>query len=105
MASLDSEVHWFVAEHPNGWSHSDWERLLADLSAKRIDVADVAQVGVRLEAERLRQCLLTSGVSGLGPRRVDAIVEKFGSVANLRNSGAERIAEIPTIPRRMAEET
>ena len=105
MTRLDSEVQRFVDEHPDGWSHEDWGYFLAQLSANQVDITDVDQVGARLEAERLRRVLLTAGVDGLGPKRVDAIVEKFGSVWNLRQAHAEQVASIPTIPRRLAEET
>ena len=105
MSRLDSEVQAFVDQHPDGWSHMDWDAFLAGLSAKHVDVSDTDQIGARLEAERLRRVLLTSGVDGLGRRRVDAIVEKFGSVWNLRQADPEQVASIPTIPRRIAEET
>jgi len=105
MAKLDSEIQAFVAEHPTGWSHADWEQLLAGLSARKVNVPDHDQLGVRLEAERLRHSLLASRVPGLGPKRVDAIVERFGSVQNLRSASPDDVARIPTIPRRMAEAT
>jgi ERCC4-type nuclease len=104
MSRLDSAVQQFVAEHPHGWSHSDWEQLLGELSAKRVKVGDVDQLGVRLEAERLRQSLRAARVNGLGPKRVDAIVERFGSVEKLRHASPDDLAGIRTIPRRMAEE-
>ena len=105
MTRLDSEVQVFVDEHPDGWSHADWDHFLFRLSARHVNVTDVDQIGARLEAARLRRVLLTSGVDGLGPKRVDAIVEKFGSVWNLRQADPEQVASIPTIPRPLAEET
>lgn len=105
MARLDEEIRGFVAEHPHGWSHWDWEQFLGALSAKKVRVADFDQLGVRLEAERLRQSLVAARVSGLGPKRVEAIVARFGNLGNLRHAGLDEVAAIPTIPRRLAEET
>jgi len=105
MTRLESEVKEFVAEHPDGWSHEDWNRLLDKLSARKIEVADTDQLGVRLEAERLRQVLLRASVRGLGPKRVDAIVEKYGNLWNLRQANPEQLAGIPTMPLRLAQET
>jgi len=102
---LDAEVKDFVAKHPHGWSHDEWSRLLDQLSARKVAVADVDKLGQSLEAERLRQLLLRSGVKGLGPKRVDAIVHRYGNLWNLRQATANDLASIPTIPQRLAEET
>jgi hypothetical protein len=98
MNKLDSEVVSFVAEHPDGWSHEDWGRLLDQLSVMKVKVGDVDELGVRLEAERLRQFLLRCGVKGLGPKRVAAIVERYGNLWNLRHEPAAGLTAVPTHP-------
>jgi len=105
MARLETAITEFVGAHPNGWSHWEWEQFLASLSARKVKVSNADEVGALLEAERLRRALQGAGVAGLGPRRVEALVQRFGSVANLRSAGPDQLGAIPTVPRRMLEET
>lgn len=99
--ALAAALRGFAAERPGGWSHDDWLRLLHDLRERGLDVSDPDAVGRRLEAERL--ALVLGRVRGMGPRRVAAVVERFGTVWELRHAPVDEIAAVPNVPRALAE--
>ncbi|TLM98576.1 MAG: excinuclease ABC subunit UvrC, partial [Actinobacteria bacterium] len=43
-------------------------------------------------------------VPGVGPKRRKAIVRHFGSVKRLRSATVDEIAEVPGVPRQIAED-
>ncbi len=101
-STIDHTLRAFVAEHPQGWTHDDWLQLLRTLDAQGADVSDPEQVGYDLERRRLEVVLHDRKLKGLGPRRIDAIVERFGTLWNVSHAIAADFADIPTIPSGLA---
>jgi hypothetical protein len=93
----------FVAEHPRGWSHEDWVGLLEELSEAGVDITHTDEIGLTLERERVKAVLEGTGVKGLGPKRRDAVASRFGRMWDLEHATVEELAEIPTVPRSLAE--
>lgn len=85
----------------SGWTHMDWTGLLESLRGRGHDVSDTETVGRSLERERLR--LVLEGVEGLGPRRAETLVERYGTLWSLRQAGAEEIAASTGISRALAD--
>lgn len=100
---MEKHLRAFIEAHPNGWQHQNWLELLADLEQKGFDVSDTEVIGWELERERLSWELRRKGVPGLGPKRIDAVVERFGSLWSLRQAEPEDVARIKTIPGKLAE--
>ena len=98
---LRDTLRQFASEHPEGWSHDQWLGLLHRMGEQGHETGDADAVGRSLERERLRVKL--QGISGLGPRRIDALVDRFETLWSLRQANAEQIAELPSIPRNIAE--
>ncbi len=98
---LPRDLREFVAAHPEGWSHQEWDQLLGSLRDKGHDLGDSEKIGIELERERLRQRL--QGMSGLGPRRIDALVGRFETLWSLQQASVDEIAQLPSIPRNVAE--
>ena len=101
---MNGQIHAFIESHPNGWSHAEWLGLLAELGSNGVDVSDSDAIGAELEKERLAWELRRRAVPGLGPKRIDAVVSRFGSLWSLRQAGAEELAAIKTIPGSLAEQ-
>ena len=93
----------FVQAHPDGWGHQDWLELLADLEQKGFEVQNADAVGLELENVRLAEELRRQEVPGLGPKRIDAVVDRFGTLWSLRQAQVEEVADIRTIPGGVAE--
>lgn len=102
-ARLRDDLRSFVSEHPSGWDHQDWLGLLSSLETKGIDVSETETIGLELERERVRQRLAELEISGLGPKRRDALAERFPTWWNLQHASTEQIAEIGSIHRALAE--
>jgi hypothetical protein len=102
--SLKKELRVFLQEHPEGWSHDDWLRLLFHLSEAGYDTVDEDGIGLALERERLARSLDELGVKGLGPRRIEAVVEHFDTLWNLKAASPETVAETPGVPKTVARE-
>lgn len=100
---MDQYLRSFVETHPDGWGHDDWLGLLAELRQNDVDVGDTDAIGFALENERLAWELRRSAVPGLGPKRIDAVVHRFGTLWNLRQAAPRDLAEIKTIPGPLAE--
>ena len=81
----------------------EWLRLLAELERGGVDVGDTDAIGYALENERLAWELERRAVPGLGPKRIEAVVSRYGTLWNLRQADAEDVAEIKTIPGALAE--
>jgi len=92
-----------IETHPNGWDHLSWLELVAELEAHGFDVADPDAVGVELEKRRLVWELERHRIRGLGPKRIQAIADRFGSLWKLRSADVDTLAEIRTIPAALAE--
>ncbi len=100
--AMTDRLHAFVQDHPDGWNHEHWLGLLGALEGEGVDVSDQEHIGLALERARLETTLRAKGVQGLGPKRIQAVVEKFETLWNLRHASAEEIAEIPTVPAALA---
>jgi hypothetical protein len=92
-----NELRDFVDTHPDGWDHQSWLNLLATLKDAGVDVSNTEEIGLALERTRLAATLKGKKVQGLGPKRIQAVVDRFGTLWNLRHASADEIAEIPTI--------
>ena len=102
-ARLRDDLRTFVETHPSGWDHGDWLELLRSLESKGFDVEQSDSIGVELERERVRTGLANLGISGLGPKRREALADRFPTWWTLRHASPEQIAEIDTIHRSLAE--
>lgn len=98
---LRTDLRDFAAGRPQGWSHDDWLAFLEWLQGRGHNVEDRDVVGRMLEAERLDLAL--APVRGMGPQRRTALVERFGTIWNLRNADADEIASVARIPRELAD--
>ena len=94
----------FIEENPAGWSHAGWLGLLSALEAEGADVTDADGIGLSLERTRLAETLKQAGVPGLGTKRIDAVVDRFGTLWNLQNASVDEIAGIKTVPAKLAEQ-
>lgn len=101
--NVQERLQAFVENHPEGWDHTGWLGLLSDLQQAGVDVSDPQDIGRSLERTRLAATLRAKKVQGLGPKRIQAVVEHFGTLWNLQHASADEIAEIPTIPARLAK--
>lgn len=92
----------FASAHPEGWDHREWVSFLDQLRERGFETDDPEEIGRQLERERLSVRL--EPVKGVGPARVRALVERFGTVWDLSQADADEIAALPNIPRSVAEE-
>ncbi|MGD8319740.1 MAG: helix-hairpin-helix domain-containing protein [Gemmatimonadota bacterium] len=93
----------FVDEHPHGWRHQEWLELLAELTDEGVDTSDPDRIGSVLERERVAAVLEEMPVRGLGPKRRQALIDRFGSVWDLSHASADEIAALPSFHRKLAE--
>jgi hypothetical protein len=93
----------FIGRHAAGWGHADWLELLADLGREGLDTTDPDRIGLALERERLRVALDNVSVKGLGPKRRDALIERFGSLSALKEASIDEVANLPAFHRGLAE--
>jgi hypothetical protein len=97
---LKADLRDFASGRPSGWNHDDWLGFLDHLQQRGHDTSDHEHVGRQLEQERL--ALALEGVDGLGPRRVQALVGRFGTLYSLRQAGVDELAQAG-LPRAQAE--
>jgi hypothetical protein len=101
---MDQHLNAFIEAHPDGWDHVAWLGLLADLEENGIDVSDPAAIGYQLENQRLAWELRRREVPGLGQKRIDAVVEQFGTLWSLQHADVEDFADIKkSVPGKLAE--
>lgn len=98
---LTRDLREFAAAYADGWSHDDWTGLVGRLGERGHDTSDPDQLGMQLERERLRVKL--ESIEGLGPKRVQALIDSFDTLWSLRQAGVDEIASVPSIPRAAAE--
>lgn len=99
---LKKDLRDFASARPEGWSHEDWIRFLESLESRGHNIADREMIGIALEKERLDLAL--SGIRGLGPQRRSALIEKYGTVWNLRNADVDEIRAVGRLPAGLAEQ-
>ena len=100
---MEKKLQAFIEAHPDGWDHQAWLDLLHELEEEGFDVSDPDAIGWELERERLAWELRRKDVPGLGPKRIGAVVERFGTLWSLRHAQAEELAEIKTIHGKLAD--
>ncbi|HKJ01152.1 MAG TPA: hypothetical protein VJ997_01820 [Longimicrobiales bacterium] len=91
-----NQLRTFVQAHPGGWNHHDWLVLLAELTDAGVDTSDPDGIGAELEHERILAVLESAGVKGLGPKRREALADRFGRLHDLCRASTEEIAELPS---------
>jgi hypothetical protein len=100
---MSARLNQFVESHPTGWNHEEWLALLADLGEGGTDVSNPDAIGAELEKTRVTWELKRRGIPGLGPKRLDAIATRFGTMRELRNATVEELARVPGMNRALAE--
>lgn len=103
MDMMTKQLRAFVEAHPDGWGHDDWVALLKDLGEAGEDVSEPDTLGAELERTRLAWVLKQRSVPGLGPKRSEALVERFGTVWELEHASVDDVAQVPSITRSLAE--
>lgn len=98
---LRTDLREFASARPEGWSHDEWLGLLDSLRERGHNISDSESIGRELERERLSVTL--ERVPGLGPKKVEAVAARFGTLWSLRHASAEEIASVPSIPRNLAD--
>jgi hypothetical protein len=102
--TLDGALEAFIAEHPDGWDHAAWERLLGELRARGLAQAEPQAIGRKLELARVRHTLETLSVKGLGPKRREVIESRYPRVWELKQAPATELAQLPSFNAKVAEE-
>lgn len=98
---LRAELRSFASARPEGWGHDDWLTFLDHLASRGHDTTYHEEIGRQLERERL--AVVLSQVSGLGPKRVDALVNRFDTLWSARHADADEIAAVGGMNRPLAE--
>jgi len=98
---LQADLRAFATARPGGWNHEDWIAFLAHLGERGHDVSDPEGIGSRLEQERL--AVVLGGIGGLGPKRVQSLVERFHTLWSMRHAGADEVAAVPGMTRPVAQ--
>jgi Helix-hairpin-helix domain len=93
----------FVVAHGEGWNHHEWLAFLTDLTDSGFDTSDPDRIGAALERERVSALLREAPVKGFGPKRRDAVADRFATVWSLRHASVDDLAEVPGVPRGLAE--
>ena len=101
---MEQHPNAFIESHPEGWGHDQWLGLLAELEEMGFDVSDPTAIGHEMESQRLAWELRRRGVPGLGPKRIDAVVEHFGTLWSLKHAEVEDFEGIKkSVPGKVAE--
>jgi hypothetical protein len=98
---LQADLRAFATARPGGWNHDDWVAFLSELGAAGHDVSDAEGIGSRLEQERL--AVVLGSVAGLGPKRVQSLVDRFHTLWSIRQAGADEVAAVPGMTRPLAQ--
>ena len=75
--------------------------FLGHLGERGHDVSDQQTIGTRLERERLAVAL--EAIEGLGPKRVQSLVDRFQTMWSMRHAQAADIATVAGMTRPLAE--
>lgn len=98
---LRKELREFASGRAAGWDHDDWLNFLGFLASRGHDTSNADAIGVALERERLAVYL--EQVEGMGPRRVQGVVDRYDSLWNLRAAGVDELSTLPSMNRGLAE--
>jgi hypothetical protein len=102
-SGIQGELRSFVAAHPHGWNHDDWNGLLGRLQQGGHDASDHNRIGMELEKERLVHTLEQANVSGLGPSKIRSLADRFGTLWSFRHASVDEIASVKGMKREQAE--
>ncbi|HEX8697074.1 MAG TPA: helix-hairpin-helix domain-containing protein [Longimicrobium sp.] len=100
-ADLRADLRDFASARPEGWGHDDWVGFLEHLRGRGHDTSDADAIGLQLERERL--AVVLERVQGMGPRRVQAVVERFDTYWSLARADVDQIAAVPGMNLALAE--
>jgi hypothetical protein len=98
---LRADLRAFVQAQPSGWGHDDWIAFLDHLRERGHDTSDPEGVGLALERERLAATL--ERIQGMGPRRVQALVDRYDTLYSACRAGVDELAALPGMNRPLAE--
>lgn len=98
---LREDLRLFIQAHPAGWGHADWLAFLDHLAERSHDTSDPEAIGRLLERERL--WALCETVQGMGPRRIQALVDRYDTAWSAQQAGVDDIAILPGMNRSLAE--
>lgn len=99
---LAKEVRVFLEAHADGWSHEDWLGFIHHLNHSGFDTTNEDGIGLALERARLDRTLMKLKIRGLGPKRIEAIGDRFGTLWNLRHAPSEAIDDVGGLPTAIA---
>jgi len=102
-SAIRARLRDFAAAHEQGWNHHEWLELLGQLTDAGVDTTDPDAIGSVLEHERVLAFLAGLEVKGLGPKRREAVAERFGRLWDLRHATVDELAGIPTFHQGLAE--
>lgn len=100
-ADLRADLRAFASGRPEGWNHHDWLSFLDHLRERGHETSDADAIGLALERERL--AVLLERVPGMGPRRVQALVERYDTIWSLSRADVDELASVPGMNRALAE--
>jgi hypothetical protein len=98
---VEAELRRFVDEHPDGWDHEQWISLVESLRERGHESHDPNGIGARLEGVRL--AARVTGIPGVGSHRIRTLVDRYGSIWNVRAATADDLARSLHAPRKVAE--
>jgi len=98
---LREDLRAFVQARPGGWGHEDWLAFLDHLRERGHDTSDPDAVGLQLERERLWAVL--GRVQGMGPRRVQTVVDRYDTIWSAHQANVDELATLPGMNRSLAE--
>lgn len=98
---LQADLRAFAIARPGGWNHDDWQSFVGHLAERGHDVNDREHIGMRLERERL--AVVLEAIEGLGPKRVQSLVERFQTLWSMRHADAADVATVAGMTRPLAE--
>jgi len=98
---LRADLRAFITARPSGWGHDDWIAFLDHLRERGHDTSDSEAIGLALERERLAATL--ERIVGMGPRRVQAVVERYDTLYSACRADVDEIAALPGMNRSLAE--
>lgn len=100
---MKKQIRAFLEAHPEGWGHQEWLDLLSQLEREGVDVSDPESIGAELERAKLAAALKALDVKGLGPKRIETLVDEYRTLWNLQHASVEDVAAIKTVPSDVAE--
>ena len=100
---VKDRLNRFIEAHPSGWDHQAWLGLLDELRSEGVDISEPESLGLELERERVTRVLSEQEVRGLGPKRVEALAERYPTLWSLRQASPDELAQIKTIPGTLAK--